>query len=215
MIKNIYLFSGLGADYRAFQFLDLSPHNLIHIEWIKPEKKESLELYAKSLAKQITHNNPILIGLSFGGMIAIEVAKYVAPEKTILISSFKSKEEIPLAFRFTGLLGLHKIMSPKFLQKPNKVLYWLFGTTNEKEEALLNVIIQDTDPEFMQWAIDKVIHWSNTVAPKNLTHIHGTDDRILPHHKMHNITTIPGGGHFMIVNKAKEVNKIIQEILYG
>ena len=81
LMKYAYLFSGLGADHRAFQYLDVPGYAMIHVKWIEQEKNETLERYVKRLAKQITMPNPVFIGLSFGGMVAIEVAKIVATEK--------------------------------------------------------------------------------------------------------------------------------------
>jgi pimeloyl-ACP methyl ester carboxylesterase len=212
-MKNIYLFSGLGADHRAFQFLNLSQFNVTYIDWIRPERNESIETYALRLSQQITQHKPIFIGLSFGGMMALEVAKYVEPEKIILISSLKSRDEIPLHFKFTALLRLHKTMSPKFLQRPNRILFWFFGVENKIEKELLNSIIKDTDPKFTMWAIDKIINWKNKQAYKNVTHIHGTADRLLPHRNMRNLIRVPGGGHFMIINKAHEINQLLAQVI--
>jgi pimeloyl-ACP methyl ester carboxylesterase len=212
-MKNVYLFSGLGADHRAFQFLNLTQFNLIYIDWISPGRNESIESYAQRLSTQITQDKPIFIGLSFGGMIALEVAKYVMPEKIILISSLKSKKEIPFYFRLTALLRLHKTIPQKFLQKPNRIIFWFFGVKNNNEKELLKIIIKDTDPKFMMWAIDKIINWQNETEYKNITHIHGTADRILPYRNMKNLKTITGGGHFMVVNKANELNQIIAQVI--
>ena len=40
--KILYLLSGLGADKRVFDFLDLSDYDIFHIAWIPPLKSESL-----------------------------------------------------------------------------------------------------------------------------------------------------------------------------
>lgn len=74
---NVYFISGLGADKRIFSKLTLSAEfDIIHIDWIVPFSKETLVSYAKRLSKVIDVNNPFaLIGVSFGGMIAVEIAK--------------------------------------------------------------------------------------------------------------------------------------------
>ena len=88
-MKNIYFFSGLGADERVFQYVDLSFCNPVFIKWNMPMKDECIENYALRLTEQIIEENPILVGVSFGGMIAVEVAKLIETEKVILISSAK------------------------------------------------------------------------------------------------------------------------------
>ena len=86
-MKELYLISGLGADKRVFDFLDLPGFKIHHIEWVEPGDHETVENYAKRLLNQIRTVKPILIGLSFGGLIAIEIGKLMETEKIILISS--------------------------------------------------------------------------------------------------------------------------------
>lgn len=83
---DIYLFSGLGADQRVFQSINIPLYNLIYIQWIEPNINESMESYAERLLTQIKSLNTIFLGVSFGGIMAIEVAKLIEVEKVILIS---------------------------------------------------------------------------------------------------------------------------------
>ena len=92
--KHLYIFSGLGADEKAFQKLNLDAYQLTHIRWIKPGVNEPIEEYAKRLLEQVITPNPVLMGLSFGGLMAIEVSKHIDTDKIILISSVKTKKEI-------------------------------------------------------------------------------------------------------------------------
>jgi len=72
----VYFISGLGADERVFQFLDLSEIEHRFIKWNVPQKNESLPSYCKRLTEQINvQQEVILIGISFGGMIAQEITK--------------------------------------------------------------------------------------------------------------------------------------------
>ena len=90
-MKKVYFISGLGADKRAFSFLDLSFCEPVFIEWIKPLHKESLQQYALRLKEQIKEASPTIVGMSFGGMLATEIAKLDATAKIIIISSNKLK----------------------------------------------------------------------------------------------------------------------------
>ena len=72
-----YFIPGLAADKRVFRHIQL-PGNFtpVFLEWIAPIKDETLPQYAYRLAEQIEINEPfIIIGLSFGGMLAVEIAK--------------------------------------------------------------------------------------------------------------------------------------------
>jgi pimeloyl-ACP methyl ester carboxylesterase len=212
-MKEIYLFSGLGADQRAFKALDLSGYKTTFIKWTSPGVNESIEDYAKRLTSQIKSEKPILIGLSFGGMMTLEVAKFIDTEKIILISSAKSRKEIPFYFKLSGTLHLYKLMPSSFLNKPNFIVHWFFGTKTKSERILLNDIIKDTDPVFLKWAIGRIAHWTNSKVQKNLYHIHGTKDRLLP--LVHADLVIKGGGHFMILNRAEEITKMVRSLVDG
>jgi pimeloyl-ACP methyl ester carboxylesterase len=214
-MKQIYLLSGLGADHRVLQDLDFTGYQTTFVKWIQPLKNEAIEDYAKRLTEQIKTEKPIIIGLSFGGMTAVEIGKLIKTEKIILIASAKIKLEIPFYYRFVGSLGLHKLLPVSLMKQPNFISNWFFGTESKKDKALLANILQDTDSVFLKWAIDKIVNWQNVITPPNLTHIHGTSDRILPYKFVSSNVTILNGGHFMTTNKAEElsleIGKIIEE----
>jgi esterase/lipase len=48
-----------------------------------------LDDYAKRIAKKIKRENPVLIGVSFGGILVQEMAKHINTRKVIIISSVK------------------------------------------------------------------------------------------------------------------------------
>jgi pimeloyl-ACP methyl ester carboxylesterase len=212
--KEIFVFSGLGADERVFESIQFPGHSVFHIKWIQPNPDESIDSYAKRLIEQITSPNPILVGLSFGGMMAVEVAKLVNAERVILISSAKSSKEIPFYFRWAGALRLHKVIPASLLKSANFVSYWFFGVEKEREKTMLKSILADTDPIFLSWAIDKIVTWKH-MGPnqKGLEHIHGDRDRILPIQLVQNPVEIKGGGHLMTLDKHEEINRWLAEIL--
>ena len=210
-MREVYLLSGLGADKRVFDFIDFSDFRTIYIDWIDPVDNESIENYAKRLSGQITTTRPVVIGVSFGGIMTVEVAKQIETEKIILISSAKTKYDIPFYFRLVGLLKINRIIPTRFFKTVNGLTHWFFGTKTTKEKKLLTTIIQDTDTKFMRWAIDKIVNWKNTTILTNLTHVHGTNDKILPLKTADN--KIINGGHLMIINKGEELSGIIKKVL--
>ncbi len=210
-MKDLFLLSGLGADKRVFDFLDFGDHTLHHIEWISPIKNESLQQYASRLTQQIQSSNPILIGVSFGGIMAMEIGKIIKTEKIILISSARTKKDIPLSFKLTGRLKLHYTIPPSFIANNNPVTNWLFGAKTTSEKQLLSSILKDTDVYFSNWAIDKIVRWDNVNSLQNVTQIHGTHDKILPFKEAKFV--IERGEHLMIVNRADEVSRAIKDTL--
>ena len=89
---KIYAIPGLGADARVFanvqRYLPLTI-----IDWKPNEANESIENYAGRMASEIPKNEPfILLGLSFGGVIAQEICRILKPEKLILLSSIAHQD---------------------------------------------------------------------------------------------------------------------------
>lgn len=212
-MKSIYVLSGLGADERVFQKLDLSGFDVTYIQWLTPYANERIENYAQRLTSQIKTHKPILIGLSFGGMMATEVAKLIEVEQIILIASAKNRIEIPFYFRFVGFLKLHRLIPIQVFKSHNIFTNWLFGTSNKEDKELLKRIILDTDKAFLAWAIDKIVTWKSVELQSNLKHIHGTADKILPLCFVKSDVVIKDGGHLMTLNKAEEVTKAIRFLI--
>lgn len=205
---NVYFISGLGADRRAFKKLSLPPHwSVHHLDWIEPKEKETLNQYAQRLSLLIDPGQPfILVGLSFGGMVASAMANYIHPEKIILISSIGTPGELPWYFRLAGRIGLHKLIPSKILTKPNRVLDWIFGARSESEKRLLGAIISDTNPRFIRWSLNAITSWEKSSRPPGIFHIHGSRDKILPVRFTKPNIVIRNGSHFMVWTKAGEVS---------
>jgi len=205
------LLSGLGADKRVFDFLDLHGFKLIHIDWIKPLEDEKIESYAHRLLLQIKTSRPTMIGVSFGGIIAIEIAKQIEINKLILISSVKTKADIPFRYRLAGNLWMNKIIPAPLYRKANFVVYWLFGIRKKTEKELLKTIMDDADNDFVDWATNEIVTWENEKQVPNVVTIHGTADRIFPFKEADH--KVEHGGHLMVVSKADEVSRILRSIL--
>ena len=210
-MNKIYIFSGLGVDKRVFDNIDFSGLNISFVDWIDPLKNETFESYAFRISKDFEKDS-ILIGLSFGGMLSVEVSKIMPVKKVILIASAKNKNELPKWFLIAGKLKLNRIVPTYLLKTTNFITNWLFGVTTSTEKLLLKNIIKDTDPTFLKWAINQIVNWKNLTVPQNCIHIHGTNDRILPSKHLKVDYTIKNGSHFMTVNKAKEIEVIIKKL---
>ncbi|MEJ5963366.1 GNAT family N-acetyltransferase [Pedobacter immunditicola] len=214
MMKRIYLISGLGADKRVFEKLtfDLDTQ-LIFLDWISTQKNESLEEYAARLALKIDQTSPFyLIGVSFGGFLATEIAKNLNPLHTFILSSTAVFSGIPWYYRLLGSFKLHQFIPTSFFKKANSISYHLFGIKTKRERNMLKNILIDTDPVFLKWALSSIVKWRNTVKPANLTHIHGTFDKILPIKYTTPDISISGGGHLMVFSMASQISAAIMKV---
>jgi pimeloyl-ACP methyl ester carboxylesterase len=208
----IYVFSGLGADARALQDIDLFGHEVHFINW-EFHPVHNLSVYASRLLVQIKAPNPVLIGLSFGGMVAIEVARQIRTSQVILLASAKTASEIPFYYRWAGWLQLDRCVPAALLKWPNRLSNYFFGAHSPADQQLLAAILRDTDPAFLKWAIRAILTWRNKEVPPRVTHIHGTADHILPARFVKADIWIEGGGHFMTSNQANAISIILHSLL--
>ena len=204
---KLYGISGLGADKRVFEYLTLDC-TLIPIEWIEPLKNETIENYSIRFSKSINREEDFgIMGVSFGGLIAVEISKRLNPKLTILISSAETKKELRTIYRIIGKTRLLKII-PQFLFDPPRIIAnWVFGA---KKKKLLNQFLDDTDLKFAKWAVNELTNWKNNEKLSNpILKIGGTNDKLIPPLKDNNQRLIDKGEHFMIVDKADEISRII------
>jgi esterase/lipase len=90
---HVYFMPGMAASSEIFERIQL-PDTVFQshlLEWFLPEQQESLQDYAKRMVKNIKHDNVILIGVSFGGILVQEMKHFLNVKKVIIISSVKSK----------------------------------------------------------------------------------------------------------------------------
>jgi pimeloyl-ACP methyl ester carboxylesterase len=215
----IYLIPGLGADAKVFKNLQLKGESYVIMDWIKPIKKESLANYAQRLAETyfIPNEEINLVGLSMGGMIAKEIYKSYKVNKCIIISSIQVSSQFSPAIKLARLTPLYKIIPIGSLRKLNHLTAnYFFSVKDDISRRALHKTIDETDPEFLTWAIGAILEWKCTQFEPKIIHIHGDRDRIFP---IKNIDTpvhvINKGGHWMIVERGKEISELLLKIIYN
>lgn len=215
----VYFISGLGADERVFRNVNIPGASVRYLRWTSPAKEESIESYAHRLMMQCTEENPVLVGLSFGGMMAIEMSRLMAVRKVILISSVKNRDELPPWMKISGKLKLPQLLPDRKLSsfRAYKLLRpfqnYFLGVTNDEERRIANEYRDNVDPQYLKWSISQVCSWQSPQLPEEIYHIHGTADHIFPIHRIKPTHTIEGGGHFMIMNKTDQINAILHSLI--
>lgn len=208
-MRKVYFISGLGANEAAFAKLQLPGIETVHLNWLPPEPNESMLAYAKRISDRIREDNPIIAGLSFGGMIGIEIAKMRKVKKLLLISSAKTAAEIPFYFRLCRFIPLHKLLPLEMLAKSKLVTKIIIGAKTERQRKALQALMETNANGFNKWAIHAVIHWKNKVIPDHVVHLHGTADALLPYRFVKADYTIQKGTHLMVLTKPKEISAIL------
>lgn len=211
---NAYFIPGMAADKRVFRHIQLPEQfQPVFLEWITPYKNESLSDYALRMSEQIDTRKPyILIGLSFGGMLAVEIAKKNHPHDVILIASISHHRHLPAYYRSAYRIGLHQIIGINLLKKAVYLKRYFSGESSE-DKQLINQMASDMDPDFIHWAMKAIVEWKTDEQELHVHHIHGNRDMILPISRTRAQYIIPGAGHLMILNRAKEINQILYSLL--
>ena len=212
---NVYFLSGLGADKRVFSKLNLDDRFDVHyIDWIPPKRKEALHDYALRLTAQMDTTKPFqLVGLSFGGIIASELSEIVHPRQIILISSTPTNIQISKFNRGLIKFLLFSPFAAPVLKSANSFTYKYFGADTPELKLLLKQILHDTDSKFLKWALTRMSEWDHPDKVKNLYHIHGTADRLIPLKIVKPDTLVEGGGHLMVYAQHDQISKILNEQL--
>lgn len=211
----VYLMPGLAASKSIFENIELPENEFeIHLlEWFLPKDNESLSDYALRMTKEIQHENPVLIGVSFGGILVQEMAKHIDAQKVIIISSVKSNQEFPKRMKIAKATKAYKLVPTTLLSNVEVLAKFSFGETITKRLHLYEKYLQMRDKKYLDWAIESVILWSRTEPDKNVIHIHGDNDEVFPSQYISNCITVKGGTHIMIINKYKWLNENLPKII--
>lgn len=213
----VYFMPGLAASSLIFERIVL-PDDLYEInllEWEIPIENESLADYAKRIAKKITHENPVLIGVSFGGIVVQEMAAFIKVKKVIIISSVKTNLEFPRRMKIAKTTKAYKLIPMNLILNIENLAKFSFGDKINSRLKLYEKFLSVRDIGYLQWAVEKVILWDRTIPDPHVTHIHGDCDDVFPIKYIKDCIVVKGGTHIMILNKYKWLNKNLPAIIMG
>lgn len=213
---HVYFMPGMAASSTIFERILLPEEQFeTHLlEWVLPLDNETLLDYAKRISEEIKHENAVLIGVSFGGVLVQEMGKMVNAKKVIIISSVKSNTEFPRRMKFAKTIKAYKVF-PTGLAK-NVELFAKFSFGGDKMNQRLKLyekFLSMRDKKYLDWALEKIILWDRAEPDENVIHIHGDADEVFPPKYIKNFIPIKGGTHIMIINKFKWLNENLPRII--
>ena len=208
MSVHYYILSGLGADENVFSRINF-PENHTHLAWIENKPNETLCDYAKRMAEGIVHDKAVLIGLSFGGIMAQEIAAIRPVKELILISTIKSKSEKPWFMGIAGTLHLPDILPNSLLSRANMLMKYAFSLVNPDEQEVLQSCFENVSAEHLKWAMKHIANWQGVDNHTPTFHIHSDKDRIFSSNKDQADAQIHGG-HFAVFTNADELNEVLK-----
>jgi pimeloyl-ACP methyl ester carboxylesterase len=212
---NVYCFPGVGSDSRIFEKIRLgADYKLVHINYPVPFKNDKMSSYAKRLCDQLDTTQPyILIGVSIGGMLCVELADILKPERVIIISSAKCRQELPFRYRFQKSIPINKLVPKGLMKAGAKILQPLVEPDRKKNKSTFKSMLRAVDKTYLKRSVNMIIHWNRNAYNKCIVHIHGTNDHTLPIRHLTPDFCITKGSHMMTLTRGDEINVLIQTIL--
>ena len=183
------------------------------LDWIIPNKNDTLQDYAKKMAEKVTHQNVVLIGVSFGGILVQEMAHFLSVKKVIIISSVKSNTELPSRMKIAKSTKAYKLLPTSMAQKIEVLSKFAFGSIIKQRLILYEKYMCMRDKTYLDWSIEQIINWNQIMPDSNLVHIHGDADEVFPIKNIKNVIEIKGGTHLMILNRFRWFNSHLPEII--
>ena len=212
---SVYFMPGLAANASIFERISLpaDQFDTYFMEWEIPLDNETLSEYAQRISKKVTHENPVLVGVSFGGILVQEMAQFLNPSKIIIISSVKSNLEFPTAFKLAKQTKAYKLIPTSLIENVYNLAKFTFGEKVIKRLKLYQMFLTVRDKKYLDWSIEKIILWDRKKADPNVVHIHGDADEVFPIKYIQNCILVKGGTHIMILTKYKWININLPKII--
>jgi pimeloyl-ACP methyl ester carboxylesterase len=217
MINYVFV-PGLGTDYRVFgpliQSMGLEKASYMVLEHVPPlDKSESMDSYVDRMCERLPKQEAqfVVIGLSLGGMLSVEIAKRVPVKDLIIISSIVHKTQRPFIFNLGSYLPLYHLFSPGFTRWAVPRYARLMGVLTAEEAVIMEDMMHQNADSTLNWGRRAAIHFRNEVWPERYLQIHGTKDFLIYKRGMKPHVWIKGGTHNIVADSALELSELIKE----
>ena len=211
----VYFMPGLAASSSIFERISLPEDSfeMIFLEWEIPLESETLKDYAKRISLKIDKKNPVLVGVSFGGILVQEIAAFIEVRKVIIISSVKSNLEFPIRMKIAKSTKAYKLIPTNLILNVENLAKFSFGDKVNQRLKLYEKFLSVRDKKYLDWAIEHVIMWDRKVVDPKVIHIHGDMDDVFPIKYIKDCIVVKGGTHIMILNKFKWLNENLPKLI--
>lgn len=204
--KRVYLIPSPDMKQRAIDLMRLDNHEIIALTLPQIDENSTLQNIAVHLRNQIEDQSPFLLGVCFGSVLALVLAKEIPAKKIVTVSSPRCSQDIP---------KLHKIAGYAFLLAPT----WPIALAGRSLNYTLKKILKTQIHIPRIWLKAKqnkfivrcLLCPSMTSETFSAHHIHGDKDWLFPLIKKEGVTFIHGGGHFLMTEKPKSLLKAIDK----
>ncbi len=214
-IIHVYLMPGMAASPTIFEYIKLPEDQFkVHwLQWILPIDDESISDYALRMIKNIKHENIVLLGVSFGGILVQEIRKHINVRKLIIVSSVKSMHELPTHLVLAKKIKAYAFVPTQLASNIDLLAKYAFGNYLKKRIDLYKKYLSVNDSKYLSWAIKQIVCWNQNESQSDIIHIHGDNDAMFPIKNITDCIPIKNGTHIMIINKYKWFNENLPRII--
>ncbi|WP_089753111.1 alpha/beta hydrolase [Chryseobacterium soldanellicola] len=210
---KIYVVSGLGADYKVLERIELSDkYEIVFIDWLIPRQNEDFSKYVERMAEKIDDSEPFhLLGYSFGGIMVQEINKIKPARKVVILGSIKSDKEKSKLIRAGQITRIPKVLPLHFFNDKAANIYSVVRKFFDPKNPRVMQYFRVRDPYYLKWSVEKISDWKFEEDP-NVIQILGDRDIVFPIKNSKPNYIIKGGTHLFPATKYKEVSKILKEV---
>ncbi|MFT5435756.1 MAG: pimeloyl-ACP methyl ester carboxylesterase [Ulvibacter sp.] len=211
----VYFVPGLAAGKEIFRniLLPKTQYQTNVLEWLIPAKNEALSTYSARMASLVKEPNAVLVGVSFGGVIAQEMSVFLDLRRLIIISSIKTRNELPQRLKIAAKTLVYKLVPTSLVLSTSDLTKFAIGPKTAKRLKLYQEYLHVRDKRYLDWAIEQMVTWKRNKEIEGVVHLHGDSDLIFPIKNISNCIQIKGGTHIMLLNKGSLITRILIEIM--
>lgn len=213
---RVYLLPGHGSDYRVWQEMDFSGYDTVHLDYpFLPERGERMPDYAQRLLAEIDTTRPFaLVGISLGGMLAVEMAQHCDPAAVVILSSAGGRSDLPWRYRVQRYLPLQYLLPGAFLKQMTIWIQPWFEPQVRGRRTLCADMLRQKPNRLFARGVKMIIHWQRQTRDTSVVHLHGTHDRTLPLQAIEPpVIVLPGATHMMTLFAPRQVDALLRPIL--
>jgi esterase/lipase len=155
----------------------------------------------------------MFIGVSLGGMFCSELADILKPEKIIIISSAKCRDELPGLYKFQKYVPINKIVPKRMVKIGAQILQPLVEPDRKKNKSVFKNMLKNKSPDYYKASANMIVNWDKTEYNHSIIHIHGSKDNTLPFRRIQADYILPEGSHMMTLTRGEELNSLIMSII--
>lgn len=210
------MFPGMGADDRLFEPQQAAGLHFEVPAMPIPRRTDRLSDYAARLADQLKLDRDcVVLGVSFGGMVAAELGRLLNPRGVIQIASCRSRAAIPRYYwpvRWASFVLPDAVIRYR-VGASSRIMARLESLSPEQYALVRRMSVSIPIP-YLRQVGRMILTWGgipSLACP--CFHIHGGRDRIIPASGVQPTEVVPQGGHLINLTHADQVNRFLERSL--